>query len=399
VVRFSLSEKPSDRTIKPGGNEISVLATEFDAMKSRLANDMELRVQSEAKMQAILVSAPDGIITVNEQGIIDTVNPAAAEMFGYDPAELVGQHWRLLVADPTRDFSGKSVDITGEDRETRAQRLENENAGLRKDGSTFPMHVTASTVEFGARRIVLGIFRDITELNRMQERVLRSEHLAAIGEMGASVAHEIRNPIAGISGAIQVLRDTLTPDDKRREVIQEIMSQVTRVDQTLRELLMIAKPWSPELAPCSVEAVLIRAIERVKTQDAFRGVVFELDANDTAYANLDEFLIEQVLWNLFRNAAQAMPNGGTIQCSVTDTLQSVRIAVQDSGEGIPPDVVDKVFRPFFTTKTRGTGLGLPVARQIVEAHGGAIAIDSTPGKGTRITLDLPKGKLAWQVAS
>ena len=399
VVRFSLSGTPVDPTIETNGDELHVLSQEFDAMKTRLLTDVELRRQSEARMQAILVSAPDGIITVDERGVIESINPAATDMFGYAPDEMVGRNWGVLVADPVRALDDERLDHASSQLGARKDDFEYENTGVRKDGSTFPLHVTASVVELGDRNVTLGIFRDITDLTRMHERLLRTEHLAAIGEMGASVAHEIRNPIAGISGAVQVLRDTMPPADERREIIQEIIAQVGRVDQTLRELLMLAKPWSPELKLCSVRGFLSRAIERAKVQEAFQHVTFEIQKDGNAFANMDEFLMEQVLWNLFRNAAQAMPNGGTIRCAIENVQKSVRIVVADTGVGIPPDVVDKVFRPFFTTKTRGTGLGLAVVRQIVDAHGASIAIDSTPGEGTRITIELPQGESPRQAAT
>jgi len=398
VVGFSLNGESVAQTVGPRGDEIGVLAREFGAMKTRIITDAERCRQSEARLQAILVSAPDGIFTLDENGTIESANPAAADMFGYEISELLGQNWRHLVTEPppARD---PSVDSATNNGAVKAHHLQNESTGVRKDGTKFPLHVNASVVDLGDRSIVLGIFRDITELNRMQERVLRSEHLAAIGEMGASVAHEIRNPIAGISGAIQVLRDSLTPEDTRREIMQEIIAQISRVDLTVRDLLMLAKPWSPELQQCSVNDVVHRAIEGAKLQDTFHRVTFEYQEVDLITTNLDPYLMGQVLWNLFRNAAHAMPDGGTIRCAVATTPQSVRITVADTGAGMSSEVMDKVFRPFYTTKTRGTGLGLPVARQIIEAHGGSIIIQSAPGKGAKITIDLPKTQVAWQVTS
>jgi len=392
VMNFSIGGSPGAAVAVTHGNEIDFLDREFETMKTRLAADLELRQRGEARMRALLVSAPDGIVTINRDGNVESVNPAAESMFGYGPHEMEGKNWRDLVSDALRIADDDAVVTAIRERSEARGFMGYEAGGVRKDGSVFPMHGTVSEVVVGEERLFLAILRDITELNRMHERVLRAEHLAAIGEMGASVAHEIKNPIAGISGAVQVLRDTLAADDSRREVFKEIIDQVNRVDSTVRQLLMFAKPWAPEKRLWPLFPLLNDCIARAKKLDAFQNVVFQLEGDSTITAPLDRYLVEQVVANLFQNAAQAMPEGGVISCAVLFAKGFAEVSISDTGIGIPKEALDEIFRPFFTTRMRGTGLGLAVSRQIMDAHGGVISAVSRPGAGTCITLKFPKGE-------
>jgi signal transduction histidine kinase len=232
---------------------------------------------------------------------------------------------------------------------------------------------------------------DIREREKMNDALRESERLAAIGQMSASVAHEIRNPLTCISSAIQVLNKSIPEDDERKAIFREIIDQVNRADGTIRSLLMFAKPWTPEKHLCEVGQMVEDSCNEVEDLEEFRSIRFMLDVSDGLMATLDPGLCRQVLVNLYRNAAHAMPQGGEIRVRATGRDDALQIVVADTGDGIAPDARHRVFDPFFTTKTRGTGLGLPVCRQIIEAHGGTVAFNSTPGEGTAITIELPLG--------
>jgi len=280
-----------------------------------------------------------------------------------------------------------------------------EGLGRRKDGTVFPLYWTVSEARVGGRLVFTGIVRDVTELRQLHEKVLRAEHLATIGEMGASIAHEVRNPLAGISGAIQVLRDGLPPGDARHEVVEEILGQVNRVDAIVRRLLMFAKMWLPVRKWTDLRQLADKITEAAAMREPWKDIQFGLVGEPVLEAPVDPALVEQALWNLLENAADAIQHSrsgrtvcqtptncegkGIIQWEFRKTARGVRVTLKDNGCGMTPEAERKLFHPFFTTKTYGTGLGLLVCRRIMEAHGGAIEVASTRDEGTEVSLDFP----------
>lgn len=230
----------------------------------------------------------------------------------------------------------------------------------------------------------------ITERKRNEE-VLQSKSLASIGEMAAVLAHEIKNPLAGISGAIEVLRESMKPGDQRREVMEAILGQVKRLDHAVRQLLMLSKPWKPEKQLCDLRELVQDLSSSAKEQKIFAQVDFVFKGIKSSKVPVDPSFLEQVLWNLLHNAVEAMSEGGEICYTFGQEPGFATIIVADKGCGIPPEFQDQLFRPFFTTKTRGTGLGLPICKKIMDAHAGSITISSEVDRGTEVTLRFPKG--------
>jgi signal transduction histidine kinase len=217
-----------------------------------------------------------------------------------------------------------------------------------------------------------------------------TRQVAAVGELAASIAHEIKNPLAGISCALQVLAETSPAADARRPVIDEVLAQVRRLDRTVRDLLVFARPISPQPAPVSVAETAEWVRANIQSLPSFARVRVVQDIRpDAEQVSADPQLLRDVMLNLFLNAADAMPDGGTITVRSTREGPLVAVEVRDTGAGIPPGVRELLFRPFFTTKTRGTGLGLSICRKIVEAHGGRITVDSEVGRGTAILIHMP----------
>ncbi|HEX9897780.1 MAG TPA: ATP-binding protein [Candidatus Methylomirabilis sp.] len=263
-----------------------------------------------------------------------------------------------------------------------------------------------------------------------QERLARAERLATLGELAAALAHEIKNPLAGIAGAVQVIADELPKADSRKEIMREILSQVHRLDRTVRDLLAFARPGKPEISPCDIHQVLDRVLlllaESPEAKDvgvvrAYQAGIPRLDADDKQMG--------QVFLNLILNAVQAMPGGGSVTIatrlvrngdrrSVDSSIgqfggtersgqrdqltnrpmhqltspsdgQWLEVAVSDTGPGIPPHILKDIFTPFVSTKRRGTGLGLSVSRRIVEDHGGWIEAESPAGSGATFRVCLP----------
>jgi signal transduction histidine kinase len=229
------------------------------------------------------------------------------------------------------------------------------------------------------------------ERTAAEEKLTHSEHLAQLGQLAASLAHEIKNPLAGISGAIQVIRDGMSPDDDRQPVIREILSQINRVDATVKDLLVYARPRPPEMRLCDLHAIAVRTLKSIREAPAMRRVRVTVDcADNVPPVPADMRQIEQLFMNLIFNAAHASSEGETIRVSLRAQGPKVILSITDRGSGMDQETAVRAFEPFFTTRAKGTGLGLPICRKIVEAHGGKIALQSQRGSGTQVTVELPQ---------
>ncbi len=229
-----------------------------------------------------------------------------------------------------------------------------------------------------------------------QQQMMQAEALAKMGEMAAGLAHEIKNPISGIVFALNSIIRDIPSDDKRREIFEEIIKQANRVEQNLEALLSFAKQTQFERKPTDINSIIQRILLFIRQQPDMESieVISELH-RELPDVLVDAKQIEQVLLNLIINAVQAMPDGGTLKIATeyVQTAEKVRITIQDSGIGIPEEIQDRVFQPFFTTKEKGTGLGLTLCREIILKHSGNLTFESIPGKGTTFIMELPIGSL------
>ncbi len=234
---------------------------------------------------------------------------------------------------------------------------------------------------------------DLEEMHDQQmERV---DRFATIGELAAGIAHEIKNPIAGIGGAIQILMEDFPRNDHRREIFEEILKQIDRIDQDIKDLLSYARTAKPTLEEHDINKVIQQALFLIRDRAAQQRVEVLTELSEKLPSiEIDEKQIQQVLVNLGLNAIQAMPNGGVLKITsaVDDSSQDPEFAairVEDTGRGISPKNISKIFTPFFTTRHTGTGLGLPISQKIINHHHGTIEVKSQPGDGTCFTLRLP----------
>ncbi len=227
-----------------------------------------------------------------------------------------------------------------------------------------------------------------------ERQIRQAETLAKMGELAAGLAHEIKNPISGIVFALNSIIRDIPEDDKRREIFEEIIKQANRVEQNLEALLSYAKQTKLECCPTDINSIIERILLFIRQQPDMESikVTSRLD-RELPEVVVDAKQIEQVLLNLIINAVQAMPNGGelTISTQYLRQVDKVQIIIEDSGIGIPEDIQDKIFQPFFTTKEKGTGLGLTLCKEIVLKHSGNLTFESRPGKGTTFIMELPAG--------
>jgi len=238
---------------------------------------------------------------------------------------------------------------------------------------------------------------EIQRLHRTQ--MSRAEHLATMGELAAGLAHEIRNPLAGIAGVIEIIGRDLPPDSPAREVVKEVRQEVQHINRIVTDLLETARPKQPNFQVANLNATAEHAVIFAREQVHSKPIQVELIRDDQLPPiEHDAGQIHQVLLNLLLNAIQAIDTSGTVRVELSKLDEHAVIKVTDSGQGISPENLANIFRPFFTTKGHGTGLGLSLARRIIEDHGGRIEVRSWMGKGSEFTLLLPLKRAAAQTA-
>ena len=326
------------------------------------------------------------VATTNGQGEITYVNEKFCEVSKYDRAELLGRNPRLLnsATHAPEFFAGMYRDIA----DGRVWRGDIRNRA--KDGSLYWVDTTIVPVLDDHRRPhqYIAIGYDITERKRSEAALRDQEALARLGKMAAVVAHEVRNPLAGIRGAIQVIGRRLGAGTAEQGVIHEAVARIDTLNGIVEDLLLFARPSKPSIAPVEVSNVLANTIALFKQDPKTSEVSVRIDPTDLI-VHADAEHLKIVLLNLVMNSAEAMHGRGliTITTRRVGTCHEIRIA--DEGPGIAPDVQEHLFEPFFTTGSRGTGLGLVTARRLLEAHSGSITLECPPGQGAVAVVRLP----------
>ena len=338
------------------------------------------------------------IVAITDQrGVITYVNDKFCEISKYSREELLGQDHRIInSAYHPKDFIRTLwTTIAG------GQVWRGEIRNRAKDGSYY--WVDTTIVPFlnseGKPYQYVAIRSDITERKRLEAELVRAAQLSLIGELSANLAHEIKNPLAGIQGAVDILIRRREEDDPERAVLEGVRREIGRIDGTVRALLERARPRALQIAPASLNEVVHHAVQLARDQTSIsaidgQDVQIEFEpATDELRLPLDAAQIEDAVLNLIINAVEAVEGEGRVTVrvysrSTGDSGETV-VEVEDNGRGISKDDLPHIFNPFYTTTRGGTGLGLPAARRIARAHGGQLDARSTPGQGSTFTLRLP----------
>ena len=383
LVAISLTVSPiRDRTGKIAG--ASAIARDITSQKQ----DIDRLRDSEARLRSIVDSAVDAIVVIDSHGRIEALNGAAVRLFGYSADEMTGRNVSMLMPSPyaeehdhylSRYLTTGIKKIIGIGREV---------TGRRKDGSTFPLNLSVGEMSIGGERKFTGILHDLTARVEMEGRLREQSALVRLGEMAAVIAHEVKNPLAAIRGAIQVIGGRLPAGSREAAVMTDIIARIDALNNWVRDLLLFARPPQPRPMVVDVSAVLAATAALLREDAAFGELRVDI-SGEAPPVMADPELLKIVFLNLFLNSAHAMRGRGVITVSVTSADNACQIAVADVGPGIPPDIRDKLFIPFFTTKSRGTGLGLSTVKRVVEAHHGRIDVTCPPGGGTTMTVQLP----------
>lgn len=326
------------------------------------------------------------VAITNVRGDITYVNDTFCVMSGYAREELLGHNHRLL------NSGLHGVEVFRELYRTLAngQIWRGELRNKKKDGSLYWVDTTIVPFmnEDGKPYQYVSIRYDITERKRSEAALRDQASLAQLGKLAAVVAHEVRNPLAAIRGALQVIGGRLPSTSEEHGVVHEVINRVDGLNDILQDLLQFARPRLPVLVPVSLRGFLDTVVSMVANDPSLAGVSVEVDVADVCI-NVDVDQLRQAALNLLINGAQAMEGSGRI--TITTVLEPgyCVIVLRDQGPGIPPEVRDHLFEPFFTTKHRGTGLGLATARRIVDSHGGTLTLESPQGGGTVARIRVP----------
>ena len=341
----------------------------------------------ERHLASILKETLDAVVGVDKNGQVVYWNRGAEQLYGYKPEEILGQDFKRLVPEAVQSEETASPGTLEPGRHIKEFLAER----LTKNGEPVSVYVTQSALGREVRECAgcEALEQNLTDVRNLEHQVVQSEKLATVGQMAAGLAHEIKNPLAGIAGAIQVLGDTLPAEDERRPVVRQVLDQVNRIEGTLRDLLTYARPKTAKLEPADLHEIIDRALGVVSLFPRKRIEVVRDFQHGLPLAMVDGELFGQVLTNLFINAVQAIAKEGVLTVRTSTSAGTIRVTVHDTGVGISPTRLNQVFDPFFTTKTRGTGLGLPICRRVVEAHNGTIDVESRSGEGAEFAITLP----------
>lgn len=332
----------------------------------------------------ILQSIDQGVMVVDLFGRVTVFNRGAERVTGYKSEEIceetlsdwkgLGNLHQILMRTEDTSIEGEEIEITKSNHEEIPAEL---STSFLKDAH-------------GIRSGTIVLFKDLSQVKELKERLLRSERLAILGQMAAYVAHEIRNPLNSINGFSQLIQQKVKNGDQIRDYAEVIMKEAGRVDQTIEEILDFLRFKKPNLRETDVHQILKESLPSFAETAQERDVhILEKFDQDLPRIQADDHQLRQVFTNLLSNAMDSLDRGGEIRLVTQKEDHKLRIRIEDTGKGIADKDLPYIFNPFFTTKEKGTGLGLSIVRKIIEDHGGDIRADSLEGKGTTFTIDFP----------
>jgi two-component system sensor histidine kinase PilS (NtrC family) len=339
----------------------------------------------------IINSLSSGYISINRDGIVTFLNPTGSNLLKRVKTEAVGKDISTVFS-----VAGGRANPLTEAISKKNQINSREIAVVRGDGKTIPVGITVSPILNGANNLVgaVGSFIDLTELKRMEEKLRRADRLAAVGEMSSALAHEIRNPVASIRGALQELSENMVVETTNRQLMSIAVKECDQLGKIVSDFLEFVFGGDRSHERINI-ADLLDEVVKVAQQSFFNGSG-RIHTNFPSVLGCvtgDRMRLREALLKVIRNGKEAMPDGGILCVSAAvENRESpaVSIVVEDEGKGISHEEFPKLFNPFFTTKPNGTGLGLAIVHKIISSHDGTIDVDSTAGKGTRVKIVLPR---------
>jgi two-component system sensor kinase FixL len=374
----------------------------------------------DAWVQAVLDAAVEGMILIDEQGTVLSMNPVAVSVFGYTAKEVLGNNINMLMASPYREAHDGYLRQYRETGQKHVIGTGREVVGRRKDGSEIPLELSVSEVNLGDR-VFIGTLKDLSERHRAEKLARQHEaelaHIGRIdllGEMATGIAHELNQPLAAIAAFASACKSTVlaegipsdnNPSDTIVDLLVQIDEQTHRAAEIIRRLRRLARKSQPHRSTASVNAMILDSISLIDGDARLRDVTIVTDlSEDLPSMVVDRVQIEQVLLNLLRNAVEAVEDSPQRVVTVvtrliatpsdTQTAPMIEVEVRDTGTGLTADELPKVFEAFFTTKQQGMGMGLAICRSIIDAHDGKLSAAPGPDGGASFRFTLPAGERA-----
>ena len=343
-----------------------------------------------ALLKVAVENTNEAFVTIDEKHRVFFFNKAAERIFGYNRDEVIGHDLDVIMSPRCSRNHREAVDRYVATKVPRRIGHDTEILATRKNGETFPANISFSVAEVGGRLYFTGIVRDLTETKALQERIIQSERLAALGQVVAEITHEIKNPLMLIGGFARQMTKQVN-EEKSLEKLNIIVREVSRLEKLLEELREFYLPRPLRKEVLDVDALLKELHELVRADCERKGIQSVLKANDGgARIEGDKGKLKQVLVNVVKNAIEAMENGGNLQIRSRQMGEMVEMTITDDGCGIPRGDLEKIFSPFFTTKEHGSGLGLSISKSIIEDHpGSSFTVESEEGRGTNIKITMP----------
>ena len=363
------------------------------------------RRESELRLRSILDTVPDAIVVIDAQGIIQSFSPAAERLFGFQSAEVVGRNVKILMPTPYREAHDGYLDRYLRTGERRIIGIGRVVVGLRKNGETFPMELQVGEFAFAGSRYFTGFVRDLTERQEAERRIqdlqaelLHASRLSVMGQMASTMAHELNQPLTAVMNYLEAGRQLLAtgPGGPHRvgEMMDKAIAQAQRAGEVIRRLRGFVGRGETERRVQNLNQLVEEALALALVGARQRGVRASLELEQSLPQVLvDPVQIQQVVLNLVRNAVEAMEEVERRELVVGTRAvrdqEMAEVAVADSGPGIAPELADRLFQPFVTTKKTGMGLGLSICREIIEAHHGRLTVAPRSSGGTVFRLTLP----------
>jgi two-component system, LuxR family, sensor kinase FixL len=378
---------PSPRSLELVNQELQQQIAERELAAQKLR-------ETETLFRSLLESAPDAMVIVDAQGLISLVNSQTEKLFGYERKELLGKPVEHLVPARFRNRHQDHRGLFARNPHVRPMGTGMELFAVRRDGSEFPVEISLSPIATGRELLMSAAIRDITERKRAERLLQEKERLATLGTTAAVFAHEIGNPLNGISTSLQIVKSILETDKidpVLHETLEIAFQEVQRLATLLSDYRTFARPQRLNLRPADVTQIIEEVLSAQLPMYRATKIALQTQLENLPAILVDPEKIKQVILNLCKNAVEAMPNGGSLTVKATASEGGVILEVTDTGEGIAHGL--DVFQLFRTTKPDGTGLGLPIVQQIISDHKGTITYRSEIGKGTTFTIVLPPGAL------
>jgi two-component system, sporulation sensor kinase A len=384
----------SSRLKNVAGDTVGFIAICHDLSPIR---SLETAIEQRDRFFAsILKNSADAIMTMDPEERVTSWNKGAEAIFGYTEEEMLGESLEILIPEDLRQE--KELEKISHIARMEGYLRSYQTRRVTKDGQTIDVIFTRTAIRDNLDNLVgySSVLKDVTEQRLIERHLAQMEKLSAIGELSAGLAHEIKNPLAGIKGAIEIIRDGLAEENPHRSILAEVLAEVSRIDRIVMSLLSYAKPKKPDFVRVDITRLLRDVVSFLENLADGKGIRFRLHfPPDLPWLTADENDFKQLFMNLILNSIEALQDGGEVVVSAELLPDAkLRMVISDNGPGIAPEYLERVFRPFFTTKAQGTGLGLATCKRIVSDYGGEIHAVSNPGAGTSFLIELPISTLA-----